>query len=146
MTRAKLDKLTQQAEQLKRALCQKSMVLSPRADISVDGSLFDPDGTMNGFSIVFYPDGKGTWGTQIVLRNQTPTDIKAFTDENPGLEYFIYWDGCLEWQIEHTEDPAEAARLEKMLLSYSVDFRTETLKETLRQLPRVMHYKGNQTN
>lgn len=146
-----LEKLTRQAEQLKRALYRADASRSPCAVISVSGSLFDSDGTMNGFIISFYPEGKLNVRNATHFRNQTPEDIKSFTDANPDLEYFIDWGGCIEWEVEHKEDPKEKEHCEKLLLNYynkgqksfDIDFRSDLLKEALRDFPPYMHYIGN---
>ena len=136
-----LEKLTRQAEQMKRALYRADASRSPCAVISVSGSLFDSDGTMNGFIISYYPEGKLNFRNATHFRNQTPEDIKNFTDANPDLEYFIDWGGCIEWQAVHAGE--DARQHYERWFKKIPDYRTELLNETLAQFPPVMHYIGN---
>lgn len=136
-----LEKLTRQAEQMKRALYRADASRSPCAVISVSGSLFDSDGTMNGFIISYYPEGKLNYRNATHMRNQTPENIKSFTDANPDLEYFIDWGGCIEWQAVHAGE--ESRRHYERWFEKIPDYRTELLNETLAQFPPVMHYIGN---
>ena len=137
-----LEKLTRQAEQLKRDLYRADASRSPCAVISVSGSLFDADGNMNGFIISYYPEGKLNFRNATHMQNQTPEDIKSFTDAHPDLEYFLDWGGCIEWQAVHAGDE-EARRHYERWFEKIPDYRTELLNETLSQFPPVMHYIGN---
>ena len=146
-----LEKLTRQAEQLKRALYRADASRSPCAVVYVSGSMYDLDGTLNGFKITVYPEGKLNWKSCYTLEDLTPLDIKAFTDSHPDLDYYLEWKGCLEWVVEHKEDPKEKEHCEKLLLNYynkgqksfDIDYRSDLLKEALRQFPPYMHYIGN---
>ena len=75
------------------------------------------------------------------MQNQTPEDIKSFTDAHPDLEYFLDWGGCIEWQAVHAGE--EARQHYERWFAKIPDYRTELLNETLSQFPPVMHYIGN---
>lgn len=142
ITRKDLDRLQGQAEILKKSLEKMETVCSERALIYAGASLYDDNGVMNGFSMRYYPGGKLKECTY--YKNLSPLDIKDFTDDHPDADYFVFWEGCIEWEIANAETEKERTRLTKMLYdpehNWDHLFISNALLDALATFPPIMHY------